>query len=284
MSFRIKYFIPEDGDDFDHPNIFNLNANGGSPTLEEVRKSFPVPGTYHFRFLRTLNDMKVWIDLANDNDLVPIFDGQIIAKVSRLTAPSRNTHATTSRPVAAAPTKAPSAPQPVASAPSKPSKTASLIDDQEDLFGLSNSAPAQNAASAAEPDLLGFSSPAAPVPQAASNPDLFGLDTFSSAPAPTKQTTPAAPAIQLQRAASNTQQGNQGNQGFGAPQGAMPMRGGPMGMGNTMGGPMGGGGAPMMQPTRGLSQPPSARGSFDGNSAKQGINIDPFGNLGGVKK
>lgn len=298
MSFRIKYFIPEDGDEFDHPNVFTLTSNGGSPTLLDVKRSFPVPGRYHFRFLRTLNDTKVWIDLANENDSVPIFDGQIIAKISRLSGPNTTTNAASSRSIPSsqsAPTRVQAAPEQPKSLPSKPPKVASLIDDQDDVFGLSNGGPVQNAASASEPDLLGISSSTAPVAQTASNPDLFGLDNFASTPAPTRQAAPApAPAIQLQRSGNSN---SQINQSFGAPQSSMPMRGqqggpmgmgapmgAPMGMGGPMGGQMGGGQMGMQQPTRGIPQPSSARGAFDSASSKQGINIDPFGNLGGVQK
>jgi len=294
MSFRIKYFIPEDGDEFDHPNIFSLNTNGGgSPTLIEVRRSFPVPGSYHFRFLRTLNDTKVWIDLTNENDVVPIFDGQIIAKVSRLSVPTHtNKTVSTSRPVVAAqtaPTKVSAAPEPTKSGPPKVVKTASLIDDQEeDLFGLSsnnNGPSSQNSAHNTSSDLLGFSSPASPVAQTASNPDLFGLDSFvPSAPVKQQQTSSATatPSIQLQRSANSN---GQTNQAFGAPQAGigMSMRGGPMGQ---MGGPMGNG-MQQQQPTRGLSQQSTTvngRGMNEGASSKNGINIDPFGSLGGTKK
>jgi hypothetical protein len=46
-----------------------------------------VPGIYHFRFLKTLGDMKVWMDIVDDHAAVPLADGSVFAKVSRVTAP-----------------------------------------------------------------------------------------------------------------------------------------------------------------------------------------------------
>jgi hypothetical protein len=35
----IKYFIPEDGDDQSHPNVFNLDCNA-QPTLAAIKKVY----------------------------------------------------------------------------------------------------------------------------------------------------------------------------------------------------------------------------------------------------
>ena len=79
----IKYIICEDGDDEFHPNAFNVSGHS-SPTLGIIKKSFPVPGDYHFRFLTTLGHSKVWIDILDNTASVPFHDGSIFMKVSRL--------------------------------------------------------------------------------------------------------------------------------------------------------------------------------------------------------
>lgn len=79
----IKYIICEDGDDQVHPNVFNLSGHS-NPTLGMIKKAFPVPGEYHFRFLSTLGNSKVWIDILDNNASLPSIDGGIFMKVSRL--------------------------------------------------------------------------------------------------------------------------------------------------------------------------------------------------------
>lgn len=75
----IKYFIPEDGDDQQHPNVFQIQSS--KPTLDQIKKSFPLPGLYHFRFLKVINGIKVWLDTVDGNINVPVHDGSITAKV-----------------------------------------------------------------------------------------------------------------------------------------------------------------------------------------------------------
>ena len=79
----IKYIICEDGDDECHPNVFNISGHS-NPTLGMIKKSFPVRGDYHFRFLTTLGHSKVWIDILDNSASAPFYDGSIFMKVSRL--------------------------------------------------------------------------------------------------------------------------------------------------------------------------------------------------------
>ncbi|CAE7218773.1 GAK [Symbiodinium natans] len=67
-----------------------------SVTVAMVRASFPLPGNYHLRFKAPTADGSfggwVWVDLASDQDLVPVFNGGIAVKALRLPAdgsPSR---------------------------------------------------------------------------------------------------------------------------------------------------------------------------------------------------
>jgi hypothetical protein len=43
----IKYFIPEDGDEQAHPNVFRLEAS--QPTLSEIKKVKTTPAKKRFR-------------------------------------------------------------------------------------------------------------------------------------------------------------------------------------------------------------------------------------------
>jgi len=83
----VFYYVPEDGDEEDHPNFFTIGRAANKVRLGDVKKAFPLPGGYHFRFKKTFKSTFVWLDVLDDYDVVPRFDGQIVAKVSRLSAP-----------------------------------------------------------------------------------------------------------------------------------------------------------------------------------------------------
>ncbi|KAL3940964.1 MAG: hypothetical protein SGBAC_004594 [Bacillariaceae sp.] len=91
----IRYFIPEDGDNETHPNVFlapKPRHPGTPPTLGQIKDAFPLPGTYHFRFKSPLypggdrdkGAMAVWMDLVNDVDLIPTWKNGVVAKVTRI--------------------------------------------------------------------------------------------------------------------------------------------------------------------------------------------------------
>ena len=52
--------------------------------LADVKHAFPLPGAYHFRFKRGYKNTYVWLDVSNDADVVPVHDGFIMTKVSRI--------------------------------------------------------------------------------------------------------------------------------------------------------------------------------------------------------
>jgi hypothetical protein len=62
------------------------------PTLEQIRRAFPLSGTFHFRFKSPLvpggdrerGAMAVWMDCADDRQTVPTWKQTIVAKVTRL--------------------------------------------------------------------------------------------------------------------------------------------------------------------------------------------------------
>lgn len=90
----IRYHLPEDGDQEDTPNVFlapKPSRPGYPPLLGQIKGSFPLPGSYHFRFKTALvpgtdrerNALAVWMDCVDDNQPVPVWQNSIIAKVTR---------------------------------------------------------------------------------------------------------------------------------------------------------------------------------------------------------
>ena len=102
----IKYVIPEDGDDFDHPNVFMCGGDKSAEalTLGDVMSDFPVPGKYQFRFMRKTASGQVWFDVTDKNGTIPRNNNEIFAKVSRVgtqhyQAPSSSSPTSSQRPV-----------------------------------------------------------------------------------------------------------------------------------------------------------------------------------------
>eukprot|EP00529_Nitzschia_sp_RCC80_P028079 CAMPEP_0113501490 /NCGR_PEP_ID=MMETSP0014_2-20120614/32984_1 /TAXON_ID=2857 /ORGANISM="Nitzschia sp." /LENGTH=270 /DNA_ID=CAMNT_0000396085 /DNA_START=57 /DNA_END=866 /DNA_ORIENTATION=+ /assembly_acc=CAM_ASM_000159 len=92
----IRYFIPEDGDIESQPNVFlspKSRSAGAPPTLGQIMNAFPVPGQYHFRFKTALvpgtdrekGAMAVWMDVTDERQPVPTWQGGIVVKVTRIT-------------------------------------------------------------------------------------------------------------------------------------------------------------------------------------------------------
>lgn len=135
---KVKYFIPEDGDDSQHPNVFIIPDNGSSPTLQQIKSSFPLPGKYHFRFLREIDRMKVWMDITDDTAPVPLQNGAVFVKIARISSSepaasasqsaSRGSAATTQ---SAKPTRAHPAPAPNQRADSD--KLLSFVDEEPSI-------------------------------------------------------------------------------------------------------------------------------------------------------
>ena len=111
-----RYVIPEDGDEMAHPNIFEVNANANNISLKSLKAAFPMRGNYHFRFLTSVNvsngnsnsngkGVSVWMDCSDDNAVVPLQNGGVFAKVSRISSGALSSSAssatTAATPVAA---------------------------------------------------------------------------------------------------------------------------------------------------------------------------------------
>lgn len=77
----IRYFVPEDGDDASHPNVYQTDK---ANTLEDVKRSFPLSGNFHFRFLKEIEKMSVWLDITDNSTPLPTHQGGLFIKASRL--------------------------------------------------------------------------------------------------------------------------------------------------------------------------------------------------------
>lgn len=91
----IRYFIPEDGDTEESPNVFLMQKDSTSnlsPKLREIQAAFPLPGTYHFRFKcplipgtdREKGAVSVWMDCVDPEQHVGVWRNSIFAKVTRI--------------------------------------------------------------------------------------------------------------------------------------------------------------------------------------------------------
>mmetsp|Transcript_26619 Transcript_26619/g.49989 ORF Transcript_26619/g.49989 Transcript_26619/m.49989 type:complete len:152 (+) Transcript_26619:58-513(+) len=89
----IYYWVPGDNDRSDHPNAFEVVHEGPGAKLKEIRASFPLPGEYHFRFKMKWESGAVWMDVTNEESMVPMFEDKVYAKVLRINwgASSRKT-------------------------------------------------------------------------------------------------------------------------------------------------------------------------------------------------
>lgn len=187
-----RYFIPEDGDDETHPNVFlapKARQPGAPPTLQAVKDAFPLPGHYHFRFKSPLypggdrdkGSIPVWMDVTQPRQPVPAWKNSIVAKVTRISMEEddddddedfghRNTSHQTPPPTAAA--------QPTRPPPSHASSNVSTTSGEHlDIFDGPTPTPAGPPA-AATPNLFDGHPPSAP----ASGGSL--LDFGASPPAP----------------------------------------------------------------------------------------------------
>mmetsp|Transcript_91753 Transcript_91753/g.163300 ORF Transcript_91753/g.163300 Transcript_91753/m.163300 type:complete len:147 (-) Transcript_91753:112-552(-) len=141
----IYYWLPGDNDQADHPNAFEVQTSGAGVKLRDIRARFPIAGNYHFRFKMKWESGHVWMDVTNEESVVPTFEDKVFAKVLRV---SWGTEVQQQQPSPASTTKAQASPMsssPISSqgdllfesqdtaspAPGKPSKN----DDFDMLFG-----------------------------------------------------------------------------------------------------------------------------------------------------
>lgn len=83
---QVYYFVPEDAESGKQLNCFIVRRPVESITLGQIREDFPLPGEYHFRFqyLYQSSSCKVWLDLPSENSKVPLVEGEIRIKATRI--------------------------------------------------------------------------------------------------------------------------------------------------------------------------------------------------------
>ena len=52
--------------------------------IDDIRGLFPLEGEYIFRFKYKYNNAIVWMDLPNDSAKIPLFNGKIFVKATRI--------------------------------------------------------------------------------------------------------------------------------------------------------------------------------------------------------
>jgi hypothetical protein len=212
-----SYFIPEDGDSELQPNVFlapKPRQQGTPPTLEQIKRAFPLSGRYHFRFKAPLvpggdrdkSAMAVWMDCVDDRQYVPTWKSGIVAKVTRIGVDDDDDDddedfvrvAPSASPAPAAASydlfEAPSAPQPATvPAPTTSTPPTNLLDghspdmNKESLLDMhtpynNNTTPT----SAATHDFFGTSAPPPPqqTPMASVSPPISGnYNSYGGQPA-----------------------------------------------------------------------------------------------------
>lgn len=162
-----SYFIPEDGDSEDHPNIFLTSKSvqsGFSPRLKDIKHSFPMPGNYHFRFKTSLipgtdrekSAVAVWMDCVDDNQHVGVWRGTVFAKVTRINMDDDDDDYEFQ--ARSAPVSAPAPAQRQQQTAPAPRQAAPQPAASDNLLGVFDEQPSSAHSSHHEGDLLGTSS------------------------------------------------------------------------------------------------------------------------------
>ena len=176
----VLYIVPEDGDDFDHPNMFEVKSSDEQITLSKFMDFFPLKGSFHFRFLTVIGKNNVWLDCVDPLCFVPVYtDGSIFSKISRIEIRSDIKDSAQAHHVA---------PIPQISSESSTRRNSEKLLKFDDYDSSGTLAHVPSVSSVFADDLLGISSTStAPdnVPSAdiaskktSSNIDLFALDTL----------------------------------------------------------------------------------------------------------
>ncbi|GMH68496.1 hypothetical protein TrLO_g2277 [Triparma laevis f. longispina] len=195
----IRYFIPSDGDDESHPNIF-LHPLPPPYTLSHLQSHFPLPGHFHWRLKTNLGKGHVWLDVVNFDAKIPSFKGTsgevFVAKLTRLEEGGSANNPTQQR------QQRQTQPEVVQSAPKSPNRAAprpslevrqpTVVDvpakkveqKQETLlFDVDESAPSTTPPPSSHPPASDFLN--APT---SDTDELLTIGLTASAPPPTNQT------------------------------------------------------------------------------------------------
>lgn len=73
-------------DAHNHLTINNISINLAQEDikLKDLKAAFPLDGEYHFRFKYKLNGQIVFMDLPSESSGLPLFDGKIFMKATRI--------------------------------------------------------------------------------------------------------------------------------------------------------------------------------------------------------
>ena len=80
----IYYYVPQDKDDPDCPNVFGVPYNKTVLKLSHIYQSFPLKGTYIFRFKFQAEGQIVWLDLPDVDAKLPTFKDKVHVKATRV--------------------------------------------------------------------------------------------------------------------------------------------------------------------------------------------------------
>lgn len=226
LPLVFSYFIPEDGDTELSPNVFLAPKKGAgtgfAPRLGEIKQSFPLPGSYHFRFKTALvpgtdrekGALPVWMDCVDDDQYVGVWQNSIIAKVTRISVEddddddsdfpvsTPNDRVTHSAPPSVHHSAAPSPSQSLHGAGSSSDQLLGVFDEPSpppsthtstgNLLDVPTAPPTAPPVSG-EASLLDMSAPAAPHTTTSHHDDFLGMTAPAPSPTATRGYVPQQP-------------------------------------------------------------------------------------------
>ena len=80
----VYYYVPEDQDDPDTPNVFGVMLGKNQIRLHNIYDSFPLKGSYIFRFKVMYDNAIAWLDLPELDTKLPTFKDKIMIKATRI--------------------------------------------------------------------------------------------------------------------------------------------------------------------------------------------------------
>ena len=65
-------------------NDNSINIQQQEVKLSDIKAMFPLEGEYIFRFKYKYKNFIVWMDLPNESNKIPLYNGKIVIKATRL--------------------------------------------------------------------------------------------------------------------------------------------------------------------------------------------------------
>jgi len=88
----VYYYIPEDHDDQETPNVFGVMVGKNNIRLQHIYDNFPLKGAYIFRFKVMYDNAVAWLDLPDLETKLPTFKDRIVIKATRISWESNKEH------------------------------------------------------------------------------------------------------------------------------------------------------------------------------------------------